>query len=96
MLGELLSTNGLSIILVFLEGIISFFSPCIIPLIPVYISYLAGSAEYIDEQGNISYKRKKVFFQTFFCFRYLYCFFLLGLTFTTLGTFQEIKYYLQG
>ncbi len=90
MLGELLSTNGLSIILVFLEGIISFFSPCIIPLIPVYISYLAGSAEYIDEQGNISYKRKKVFFQTlFFVLGISTAFFLLGLTFTTLGNFFQ-------
>ena len=90
MLEELWSTNGFSIVLVFIEGIISFFSPCIIPLLPIYISYLAGSAEYIDENGNISYKRKKVFFQTvFFVLGISSAFFILGLTFTSLGNFFQ-------
>ncbi|HAF86203.1 MAG TPA: cytochrome C biogenesis protein ResB, partial [Sphaerochaeta sp.] len=26
----------------FLEGIISFISPCILPILPLYFSYLAG------------------------------------------------------
>lgn len=29
----------------FLEGIITFISPCLLPLLPVYISYFAGGAE---------------------------------------------------
>ncbi|MCR5186027.1 MAG: cytochrome c biogenesis CcdA family protein [Clostridia bacterium] len=29
-------------ILVFLEGIASFISPCVLPLVPIYISYFAG------------------------------------------------------
>jgi len=29
----------------FLEGIISFISPCMLPMLPIYISYFAGSAE---------------------------------------------------
>lgn len=32
----------------FLEGIIAFISPCLLPLLPVYISYFAGQ----NEQGN--------------------------------------------
>lgn len=31
-------------ILLFLQGIISFFSPCILPLLPVYLIYLAANA----------------------------------------------------
>lgn len=31
-------------IITFLEGIISFISPCILPLLPVYVSYFAGGA----------------------------------------------------
>ena len=29
-------------VLLFLEGIITFVSPCLLPMIPVYISYFAG------------------------------------------------------
>lgn len=32
-------------IITFLEGIISFISPCMLPLLPVYISYFAGNAD---------------------------------------------------
>lgn len=32
-------------IITFLEGIISFISPCMLPMLPIYISYFAGSAE---------------------------------------------------
>ena len=32
-------------IIAFLEGIITFVSPCLLPMLPVYISYFAGGAE---------------------------------------------------
>lgn len=32
-------------IITFLEGIISFISPCMLPMLPVYISYFAGNAD---------------------------------------------------
>ncbi|HZK26432.1 MAG TPA: cytochrome c biogenesis CcdA family protein [Thermoclostridium sp.] len=38
-------------LITFLEGIITFISPCLLPMLPVYISYFAGQ----DSQGN---KRK--------------------------------------
>ena len=31
-------------VITFLEGLISFISPCMLPLLPVYISYFAGDA----------------------------------------------------
>ena len=51
-------------IFVFLEGMLSFLSPCVLPLLPVYISYLAGNGKEVDENGNIKYIRKKVFLNT--------------------------------
>ena len=33
----------MSYFLIFLEGLMSFFSPCILPLLPVYLGYLSGS-----------------------------------------------------
>ena len=58
--------EGFQFITIFIEGIISFFSPCIIPLIPLYMSYLAGSARTVLEDGTVVYKRKTTLFHTLF------------------------------
>jgi len=80
--------NNISFILVFLEGFLSFFSPCVIPLIPVYISYLAGNGKKIEADGTITYERKKVLLNTlFFIAGISSTFFILGLSFSTLGMF---------
>ncbi len=84
----LISTANVSFILVFLEGILSFFSPCVIPLLPVYMSYLAGNADQSEADGTIIYKRKKVFINTvFFVLGISFAFFALGMSFTALGNF---------
>ncbi|MBB2184385.1 redoxin domain-containing protein [Lachnospiraceae bacterium MD1] len=90
MTSDLISTSNLSFLLVFLEGLLSFFSPCVIPLIPVYMSYLAGNAKRTDSEGNITYERTKVFFHTlFFVAGISTAFFTLGLSFTALGNFFQ-------
>ena len=45
---------------IFLEGLLSFLSPCVLPLIPLYMSYLAGDNKHVDEEGNVKYKTFKV------------------------------------
>ena len=88
MLTGIISTDNVSFILVFLEGLLSFFSPCVIPLIPIYMSYLAGNAKQTLEDGTITYERKKVFFHTvFFVLGISFAFFILGMSFTALGSF---------
>lgn len=37
-------------IITFLEGVISFISPCMLPMLPIYISYFAGNA---DQKHNV-------------------------------------------
>ena len=32
-------------VIAFLEGIITFISPCLLPMLPIYISYFAGGGE---------------------------------------------------
>ncbi len=84
----LIASNSVSFILVFLEGVLSFFSPCVIPLIPVYMSYLAGNGKRELEDGTIVYDRRKVFLNTaFFTLGISFAFFILGMSFTTLGSF---------
>ena len=41
---------GVSVLTVFLQGLLSFFSPCVLPLVPLYVSYLAGGAQKVDER----------------------------------------------
>lgn len=59
---------------IFLEGLLSFLSPCVLPLLPLYMSYLAGEDKEVDEEGNVKYKTGKVFITTIF--------FVLGICFT--------------
>lgn len=37
--------GNISAIMAFLEGVVSFFSPCVLPLLPIYLGYLSGSLE---------------------------------------------------
>lgn len=57
---------NLSLLGIFLEGLLSFLSPCVLPLIPLYMSYLAGDNKTIDDAGNVKYNVKKVFVSTLF------------------------------
>ena len=73
---------------VFIQGLLSFFSPCVLPLIPLYVGYLAGGAAKTNDDGTIEYPRKKVFVNTlFFVVGVSFAFFLLGFGFTALGQF---------
>lgn len=75
-------------ITVFLQGILSFFSPCVLPLLPLYIGYLSGGTAQVGEDGKVYYERKKVFVHTlFFVIGISFAFFLLGLGFSTMGNF---------
>lgn len=73
---------------VFFQGLISFFSPCILPLVPLYISYLSGGAKTVAANGTIEYPRKQVMFNTiFFVLGISFAFFVLGLGVTSMGSF---------
>jgi len=69
-------------IITFLEGIISFISPCMLPMLPLYISYFAGSAD----------KKRHMLFRAFgFVLGFTTVFSLLGVFAGTIGSFL-IKY----
>ena len=80
--------TSVSAVTVFLQGALSFFSPCVLPLVPLYVSYLAGGAAVVDENGARRYPRGKIFLNTlFFVAGISFAFFLLGLGLTALGDF---------
>ena len=64
------------------------FSPCVLPLIPLYIGYLSSGTGTLGEDGKMHYKKSKVMLHTlFFVIGVSFAFFLLGLGFSALGTF---------
>lgn len=76
------------VLTVFLQGIVSFFSPCVLPLIPLYIGYLSGGTGIQKEDGRIYYKQKKVMLHTIcFVIGISFTFFLLGFGVSALGSF---------
>ncbi|WP_143319699.1 cytochrome c biogenesis protein/redoxin [Clostridium sp. HBUAS56010] len=79
---------SIPVLTVFLQGIVSFFSPCVLPLIPLYIGYLSGGTGVAGEDGQIIYNRRKVIIHTIcFVLGISFTFFLLGLGVTALGSF---------
>ena len=80
--------TSVPVLTVLIQGLLSFFSPCVLPLVPLYVGYLAGGAKTVDDQGNIRYPRGRVLVNTiFFVVGVSFAFFLLGFGFTALGTF---------
>lgn len=73
---------------VFLQGLVSFFSPCVFPLIPLYIGYLSGGTSRKGPDGQVIYERGKVILHTlFFILGVSFAFFVLGFGFSALGQF---------
>lgn len=74
-----------SYILTFIEGFLTFISPCILPMLPIYFFYLAGSPE-VD--SDISTNRKMLLKNSIgFVLGFTIIFVLLGVTVTSLGHF---------
>lgn len=73
---------------VFIQGLLSFLSPCVFPLIPLYIGYLSGGTGVKDEEGVWHYPRGKVLVNTvFFVLGISFTFFLLGFGVSAVGSF---------
>lgn len=73
---------------VFFQGLLSFFSPCVLPLIPLYIGYLSGGTGKRGADGKIHYQKSKVMIHTLcFVIGVSFAFFALGLGVSALGSF---------
>ena len=76
------------IVTVFFQGLLSFFSPCVLPLIPIYISYLSGGTGVKGEDGKIHFRKSKVMLHTlFFVLGISFTFVVLGLGVSAFGSF---------
>ena len=84
--------NEVSIYIAFSAGILSFLSPCVLPLVPAYISYLTGSTvNDITKQENTV----NVLFRAFcFTIGFSIIFIALGLSVTSLSQLLKSNIYL--
>lgn len=71
----------------FVAGLLSFFSPCVLPLIPSYFSFICGcSMEDLTEDHRLSLRAKVLTSTTLFVCGFSLVFILLGASASVLGT----------
>lgn len=77
---------GVPVVTVFLQGLLSFFSPCVLPLVPLYLGYLSGGAG----EGELYGKKGRLFLNTFcFVIGISTAFFAMGLGVSAAGSFLD-------
>ncbi len=82
-------TESVSLTIAFVAGLVSFASPCCLPLVPTYVTYLTGSS--YDELAAGSWsrdlRRRLTFNALAFILGFSVIFIALGLTASTVGQF---------
>ena len=80
--------TGISAVTVFVQGLLSFFSPCVLPLVPLYLGYLAGGLH--TETGEKGGYRIRLFLRVLcFTLGISGAFFVLGLGASAAGRFFQ-------
>lgn len=80
--------GNLNLLVVFIEGVFSFFSPCVLPILPVYLSILSSSSIEDLKEGKLSFKNTLLFKNTIlFVLGISSTFFILGSSISVLNYF---------
>ena len=78
--------GNINFFIVFIEGVLSIFSPCILPILPVYLSMLSNSS--IDDMKDSKFKSWTLIRNTiFFTLGISTTFFILGSSISALSSF---------
>jgi len=79
-------------LMAFTAGLISFASPCVLPLVPAYISYISGSSvEELASGSNLKSARRAGLRSIFFVLGFSVVFVALGASATSLGQLLSAK-----
>ncbi len=85
-------TEGLSIPVAFVAGVVSFLSPCVLPLVPGYISMLSGASMEELKGGAVPGLVGRIFRNSLaFVVGFSLVFIVLGASATAVGTFLQAK-----
>ncbi len=83
-----MDTANLTLSLAFLAGLLSFASPCVLPLVPAYMGYLGGTAVMSGEDGGARRETARTFLHAvLFVLGFGLVFVLLGASATFIGRF---------
>ncbi len=78
--------SQISVFTAFLAGVISFLSPCVLPLVPAYVSYVAGqSFEQVSQEHDKRQRLRTATLGLFFVLGFSTVFVALGASATALG-----------
>jgi len=78
--------SNVGILSAFVAGIISFLSPCVLPLVPGYVSYVAGRSSFASPSGEIAVARSATLgLSLCFVLGFTTVFVILGASATALG-----------
>ena len=78
--------ENINFVVVFVEGLLSIFSPCILPILPIYLSLLSNSS--ISDVKDSKFRNSLLFKNTlFFTIGISTTFFILGSSINILGRF---------
>ena len=90
------NVQQLNLVVVFIEGLLSFFSPCILPILPVYLSILSNSNVDVLKNGEDKFVKTALFKNTIlFVLGISTTFFILGSSVNILSSFfSENKDYI--
>ena len=81
-----------ALIVALFAGLISFLSPCVLPIVPPYLAYMSGVA--LNDLGNKKGQPKIVFTALFFVLGLSTVFIFLGFSVSAIGAvFLNIKRY---
>jgi cytochrome c-type biogenesis protein len=77
-----------SFIAAFIAGVVSFFAPCVLPLLPAYVGYVAGvSLRDLEDKGLASYRNQLLVSSLFYILGFALVFTLLGTAAAGLGSY---------
>lgn len=81
-----MSSAHISVGIAFLAGLVSFVSPCVLPLVPAYLSFLTGSSlEELQAEASAEVRRRAVSHALAFIAGFSVIFIVLGLSASALG-----------
>src|SRR5262245_10887704 len=84
-----MNPENLSLIVAFGAGVLSFASPCVLPLVPAYVGHLAGRT--LDKEGADASRTRTLIHALAFVLGFTTVFVLLGATVGLVGyVFQDI------
>ena len=89
-----MNLSQISLGFAFLAGLASFLSPCVLPLVPIYLAQLVGHSVYQADQHNLANRLNTFLHALMFVVGFTLAFVSLGATASTVGSFLRTYQFL--